>query len=324
MTNSSLPTRCLRTRLLRSGAVGSLVLLATAVAGGSAGPASGAGPGAGTMTAHAMRQSALRAARADYWTALGVCFNISDPGERNEALVEAQEELEEALDLAEEQFAARLALVALLGEDPYDPELDPADFVAGVDNPYFPLVPGRTLAYEKETDEGLERLETTVEEETTEILGIECTVVHEVETLDGELVEDTYDWFAQDVDGNVWYMGEISLEYEDGELVSMEGSWKAGEDGAKPGIPMEAAPAPGDVYRQEFKLGEAEDVGTVIAVGQTVAIDYGTFLDCVQIEDSSPLEPGNVEYKYYAPGIGMVLEVDPATGEELELVEIIE
>jgi hypothetical protein len=143
---------------------------------------------------------------------------------------------------------------------------------------------------------------------------------------DGEVMEDTDDWFAQDTDGNVWYFGEISKEYEDGELVGIEGSWKAGEDGAKPGILMKAVPQVGEVYRQEFLLGEAEDMGEVLSLtGSAVVPAASCSEDCAVIKDFTPLEPDADEDKYYAPGIGLILEVDNEDGgERVELVELID
>ena len=327
MTSRRDHSKPIRTSLLRTSALGALVLLLGSLAtvnNATAGTPTGSGPGAGTFTAHVMLQSGLRTARADYWQALGVCANISDPVERDECVDEAQEELGEAMALVWEQYEARLDLVALLGEGPYDPEIDPEDFVDGVSHPYFPLIPGRTLIYEKDTDEGLERIEVSTLEETTEVMGVECVVVHDVAYLDDVIIEDTFDWYAEDEDGNVWYFGELSFEYEDGEFAGSHGSWTGGEDGAKPGIIMQAVPTPGTTYRQEFYLGEAEDVADVVALGQVVTIDYGTFTGCVQTRDYSPVEPDASEHKFYAPGIGVVLEVDLSDGGQAELVEIIE
>ena len=140
--------------------------------------------------------------------------------------------------------------------------------------------------------------------------------------LDGELTEETFDWFAQDSEGNVWYFGEDSAEYEDGELVSTEGSWEAGVDGAQPGIIMKADPRVGDSYRQEYYEGEAEDMGAVVALEQSVTVPYGDFDDCLQILDWNPLEPDSNEYKYYSSEIGLVLEMQEDGSEPLELINI--
>jgi hypothetical protein len=135
-------------------------------------------------------------------------------------------------------------------EGPYAVTIDPDDFVEGVDNPYFPLVPGTTLVYEGETGEGLERIDDTVTHETKVVMGVTCITVHNQARLDGELIEETYDWYAQDVEGNVWYFGEDTTEFEDGVPVSTAGSWEAGVDGALPGIIMPVDPQVGDSYRQ--------------------------------------------------------------------------
>jgi hypothetical protein len=288
---------------------------------GSAPPAAASDPC--EKVAGAALRSCRLAAFADYWLEVGKCENLSDPIDRAECRMDALDGLDEAREECDDQFDARVDLCDALGGGFYDPEIDPQDFVAVVDNPYFPLIPGRTLVYEKMTPEGLERVRVTTTHDTIEILGVTCTVVRDVETLDDEVIEDTLDWFAQDVQGNVWYFGEISREYEDGRLVSLDGSWKAGEDGAMPGIIMLAAPAVGDVYRQEFYLGEAEDAAAVIATGQGVSVAYGAFTDCVVTEDFTPLEPGNLEEKSYAPGIGLIAELDPSSGERLELIDVI-
>jgi hypothetical protein len=192
------------------------------------------------------------------------------------------------------------------------PLFDAADFPGGpVDNPYFPLPVGRVLTYEADTPEGLEVIVVEVLPDVKVVLGVTCVVVRDTVTLDGELIEDTFDWYAQDIDGNVWYMGEDSTEYEGGIPVSKAGSWEAGVDGAAAGILMWGTfPPAGTSYRQEFYEGEAEDVGTILATDETVVVPWGTFAPCLKTADTTPLEPDAYEEKFYAPGIGTVLEVD--------------
>jgi hypothetical protein len=158
-------------------------------------------------------------------------------------------------------------------------------------------------------EEEVERIEVVVLEETREVMGVQATVVRDTVTVDGELVEDTYDWYAQDVDGNVWYMGEETAEYENGEVVSTAGAWEAGVDGALPGIVMLSDPTEGDAYRQEYYPGEAEDMAEVIGVGASEEVAVGAFDDLVVIEEWTPLEPDVIEEKSYGPGVGVVLEV---------------
>jgi hypothetical protein len=168
--------------------------------------------------------------------------------------------------------SAILTSVAACGDSPtqpaYDPQLDPGDFVAAVTNPFFPLTPGTTHHYEGETAEGVET-----------ILGITATIVHDRVFPDGELIEDTFDWYAQQNTGDVWYLGEDSKEIENGEVVSTEGSWEAGVDGAKPGIVMWGDPAAhlNEEYKQEYHVGVAEDVATVIALDESIQVPYGSF-----------------------------------------------
>ena len=204
----------------------------------------------------------------------------------------------------------------------YSPDIDPADFVATIDNPYLPLTPGARWVYEGETEDGLERVEVVVTDERRDVMGVSTVVVRDTATLDGEVIEDTFDWFAQDRDGNVWYFGEDTTEYEDGEAASTSGSWEAGVDGALPGIVMLADPIVGAAYRQEFYAGEAEDMGEVLRVDDTASVPFGDFDDVLVTEDWTPLEPDVVEEKSYAPGVGLVLEVQTqGGGERVELVE---
>ena len=205
----------------------------------------------------------------------------------------------------------------------YNPDIDPADFVAGIDNPFMPLVPGTTRTYETESDEGLETVVVTVTDETKVIMGVTCVVVRDTASLEGSVIEDTYDWFAQDVDGNVWYFGEDTAEYANGEIVSTEGSWEAGVGGALPGIVMESDPQVGDIYRQEYLAGEAEDMAEVLSLDESVTVPYGSFDHCLMTKDWTPLEPGIVEHKYYCLNVGEVLaEVVEGGSEREELVNI--
>ncbi|MDX1547278.1 MAG: hypothetical protein R3247_09840, partial [Rhodothermales bacterium] len=167
-----------------------------------------------------------------------------------------------------------------------------------------------------------ERIVVEVLEETREVAGVTVTVVRDQVFLDGDLIEDTDDWYAQDADGNVWYMGEDSKEVEDGQVVGTAGSWEAGVDGARAGILMPADPAPGQAYQQEFYAGEAEDRGRVLSVGESVSVPAGDFDGCIRIEDTTPLEPDVEEHKFFCPGIGTVLEVDLEDGVRVELISV--
>lgn len=197
------------------------------------------------------------------------------------------------------------------------PAFDPANFTAPVANPFFPLVVGTIYVYEAETEDGIERTTTTVTGNTPVINGVTAVEVHDVEELELEngdviLIEDTLDWFASDNFGNVWYLGESTLEYEYDEDwnflgTSSEGSWTAGVNDAEAGIIMLADPKPGAAYRQEFAEGIAEDMGKVERLNGKVSVPYGEFSDVLVTKEWSPLEPGSVERKYYVAGIGLVL-----------------
>jgi hypothetical protein len=220
---------------------------------------------------------------------------------------------------------APTTVVAVINPDDggdYSPTLDPASFVDVIDNPYLPMPVGAHWRYEGESEGEIETVEVSVTGDRKTIMGISAFVVRDTVTIDGELVEDTYDWFAQDADGNVWYLGEDSKEYENGVVTSTEGSWEAGVDGALPGIVMPAAPAPGDVYRQEFYAGEAEDMMEIVSVDARLSVPAGEFADVVMTKDWTPLEPATIEEKAYAPGVGKIREAKSAGGDGFaELVE---
>jgi hypothetical protein len=188
--------------------------------------------------------------------------------------------------------------------------LDPADFSAEIDNPWWPMQPGSRWVYR----EGAQQVVVTVLDRTREVAGIEARVVHDVVTEDGALVEDTYDWYAQDEDGNVWYLGEDTKEFEDRKLVSTAGSWEAGVDGAQAGIVVPAEPEVGMKYRQEYLEGEAEDAAEVLSLDERVRVPFGSFEGVLKTQDSTPLEPALREHKYYARGVGPVLAVTVAGG----------
>jgi len=270
-------------------------------------------------TATAARQAARRDAQDEYWLAIANCLNGPDS---NACQHEAAQARQEAFALADEQYHARIDACALLGQGAYDPAIDPNDFSSTVDNAYNPLVPGRTLVYE-ENQAGGEHDEVTTLPATIDVNGVRCVEVHDVVTVGGAVTEDTLDFFAQRSNGDVWYFGEVSQSFEDGFLDNLDGSWRFGKDGAKPGIIMLANPQVGDVYRQEFLVAEAEDIAEVVATDETVTVPAGTFQHCLKTREWSPLEPDAIEFKFYAPGVGVVLEVTPSTGERVELVQII-
>lgn len=212
-------------------------------------------------------------------------------------------------------------------DENYQPVIDPGNFITDftvAPNPYFPLTPGVTLVYEGQNDEGLtETINLEFTNATKIIMGVTCMVVRDRVYLEGELIEDTDDWFAQDIAGNVWYFGEDVKDYENGVLISTDGSWEAGVDGALPGIRTPANPFPGNIYRQEYYACEAEDMAQDITLGETITVPYATFSDCLKTIEWTPLEPGVSEEKYYAPGVGYVKIVKAGTSQFIELVDIL-
>jgi hypothetical protein len=194
--------------------------------------------------------------------------------------------------------------------------LAPGDFTIRIDNPYLPMRPGSRWVY-RETEAGgtAQRVVVKVTRRTKRIAnGITARVVRDTVTERGRLVEDTFDWFAQDRAGNVWYLGEDTTEYEDGRPVSKEGSWEAGVDGARPGIFMLARPRPGRGYRQEYAPGEAEDRARVLSIDDEAEVPAGHFTNVLTTKDWNPLEPRALEYKLYARGVGLVLALQASGG----------
>jgi hypothetical protein len=190
----------------------------------------------------------------------------------------------------------------------YAPSLDPATFVRTVDNPYFPLVPGTRWTMQSRGAEGGETTITEVTRQTKMIMGIACTVVRDEVDKHGQLKELTFDWYAQDAQGNVWYMGERTAEYRNGQVSTRAGSWEAGVNGARPGIIMPAQPVVDLTYRQEYLRGEAEDLAKVVDIGASATTPFRTFDEVWVTEDWTPLEPNIVERKFYARGVGLVME----------------
>ena len=188
--------------------------------------------------------------------------------------------------------------------------LDPADFTKEIDNPYWPMSPGSRWVYREVENGDVQRVTVTVTDRTKTIDGIEARVVHDlVTTRDGERVEDTFDWYAQDKDGNLWYLGEDTKEYEDGKVVSTEGSWEHGVDGAEAGIVVAAEPKQGLTYREEYYSGKAEDAAEVLSVDGKVQVPFGFFRDAMITRNYSGIEPNVEELKFYAKGVGPVLEL---------------
>lgn len=209
------------------------------------------------------------------------------------------------------------------GSEPVD--LDPADFTTVIDNRFWPMEPGTRWTYREVSDDGAEVevvvIATTLSREIAN--GITARVMRDTVTGDGVIIEDTFDWYAQDGAGNVWYLGEETAEFEDGEIVSRSGSFEAGVDGALPGIIMPADPQPGMKYRQEYYPGEAEDNGEVLSVAEMADVPFGHFEGMLLTRDTITIEPDVLEYKLYAPGVGpvLVLGVSGGSGRE-ELVSV--
>jgi hypothetical protein len=326
-----------------------LLLLATAISSllDSARAADHGHDNACAETSTLAQTACYKAAAEAYNLALGTCENRPE-GEQSTCEREATHEQAHARGECDDQYQARQDVCEELGGGPYNPPIVPGNFVDpgnSPQHPYFPLHP-RTYTYKSflnGTGKAIEQDVVQVTNKTQDILGISCRVVRDIVTdVETNLVtEDTTDWYALDKQGTVWYCGEIAQQYEDGILVSIDGSWRADKEGAKPGQIMLANPQAGDVYRQEFALSEAEDVARVIGKVQLSILQQTypvlnklpdslqkTDLELLHTQDFSALEPGSVlenqyEDKYYAPGVGLILTIaNDGTQTQEVLVEI--
>jgi hypothetical protein len=296
----------------------------------------------------ATAEAELRACRNqtldDYWIGVGICINESDARDRAECVAEAKAARDQAKALCGDQHDARIELCGSLGERRYDPEFEPGSFERDyanlrTTNPFFPLAIGSQWEFRSES----QTTKVRVLNATKLIDEVRCVVVRDEVSEDGVVIEGTNDWFAQARDGAVWYCGEETATFETfagdrprkPELVSIDGSFKAGRDGDKPGIIFLAKPRPGQTYVEESSLANAEDATEVLSVkyaygkdptlDQLVPKKLAQLLcaagDCVVTKNSSPLDPGTFERKYYARGIGVFLEVEPESGEVVQLVK---
>lgn len=278
--------------------------------------------GACHVSTDAVYRSCAAGAQSDKFLALGRCANASDAAAASTCRSQATSDAKDAAKTCADQRKFRVKTCAKLGSGPYLPAISPANFVATIDNPYNPLLPGTTYVYEGNTAAGLEHNEVAVTHNTKVIMGVTCVEVLDTVTINGELTERTLDWFAQDKDGNVWYFGENSEELSGGLVVDLGGSFMAGVDGAQPGIIMKAHPAIGDFYRQEFLLDEAEDLAEVLSLSESVTVPAGSYNNCLKTKETEAIDPSALENKFYATGVGNILTNDLVTGETLPLVQI--
>lgn len=202
-----------------------------------------------------------------------------------------------------------------VGDKPFT--IDPAGFTTQVTNPFWPMKVGDHWVYRETDAEGeVQRNDVVVTDKKKRVMGIDVLVVHDTVKLQRELTEDTYDWYAQDSKGNLWYFGEDTAEYENGELKTKEGSWEAGLHGALPGIIMPADPQAGMTYREEYYKGHAEDGAEIISTDALAKVPYGRFDHGVQTRNFSGIEPNVIEEKIYARGVGVVLEITVSGGSD--------
>ncbi len=321
---------------------GTLVTAAAVALTLGAGPAlAGSDDGFCSATALAQLGACKSEVVDDAFIAKAICLNISNRGERRQCSREAEAATEEANVLCREQYAARRDLCSEIGENRYDPDFGPANFDdprnPSNPNPYFPLAVGNLWEFEA----GAETVTIKVLDKTKFIDGVNCIVVNDVVEEDGKLVEDTDDWFGHRKDGTIDYCGERVQDFEffegddpaEAELTSIDGTFKAGVDGSKPGTLFPGTPEVGAVYRQEWSPGNAEDAARVLStdygfgndseLDEHVPQELVELLcndDCVVTAEFSPLSPGGLEHKYFARGIGKFLEVNVESGKVSQLV----
>lgn len=219
-------------------------------------------------------------------------------------------------------FAGLLSACEFMGlrAADYHPVIDPKDFGTTIDNPYYPLPPGTTYEYRETAQHETTTNTIEVERETKTIAGVECRLVLDSVSRKGVVFEETEDCIAQSSRGDVWYFGADSREISAAGAVDTSGTWRAGDAGGEPGILMPGHPAPGMRYRQNYRIGVAEDMAQIVALGETVTVPAGTFPDCVRTEEWSLLEPGT-DKKWYARGVGLV-RTESTAGEVSVLVAI--
>jgi len=295
--------------------------------------ASGRNGNACSKTSQLMRAACSAESIDDYFVQKAKCYNESELGDKYDCIGDAWEEFREVRSSCRDQFQARENVCDVLGQAPYDPRFEPEDFETSLDslttpNPLFPLQVGNIWTYGGDEDIMVEVLD-----ETKLIDDVTCFVVRDVVSIDGLLVEDTDDWFAvARNDGSIWYCGEEVKDYEyfEGdspslpELTAIDGSFKVERDGDRAGVLFPGFPQVGDVFRQEFSLGNAEDIveilSTTYSYGQDpeldelvpqVLVEALCNEDCVVVAESTPIEPGVFERKYYAQGIGFFLGTNP-------------
>lgn len=224
-------------------------------------------------------------------------------------------------------FCAFMVLCIILGlkDINYNPVLKSENFVDKITNPYFFLTPGKVMTYKQQRKDGTATVVDEIMTKIKTVSGIKCTVVRDTLTINDVLFEETYDWYAQDKDGNVWYMGEYVTNYKNGKVFDHEGSFEAGVDGALPGVVMFAYPVLEMPYRLEYYDNKSEDRAKVLEKGVTVVVPYGTYKDCIKTLEWDGLDPKNKmenEFKYFAPGIGFVKSETVDGSETVELIKI--
>ena len=184
-----------------------------------------------------------------------------------------------------------------------------------ITNPYWPMPVGAHWIYREVEGGDVQRVDVRVTNRIKHVAAdADARVVHDVVSKNGVVIEDTFDWYAQDADGNIWYLGEDTTEYENGKPTSTEGSWEAGVDGAEAGVALPANPMVGMTYRQEYLAGEAEDQATVLSLDEPAQAPYGRYPETLMTRETTPLEPHVAELKLYAPGVGQVLALQTSGG----------
>ncbi len=260
-------------------------------------------------------------AQSSYALDLANCKNLTKT-DQPMCKQEASTAQKNSMRACNSQMAARMSQCGWMGNYGYAPVMNSADFVQDVTNPFMPLVPGTTFMYNGATSGGLKQMEFNVTGNTSVILGVTTTEVDVKTSVAGNMTENDTEWFAQDTTGNVWLFGKNANQMSDGLVVGVAGSWTAGVGGAMPGIVMEATPTLGNAYRQDFSIGMAEDMATVMSITESVSVPYGSWANCLKTSETTPLAPSAQRYMYYCSGVGNVQMENAASGDTLQLITV--
>ena len=251
--------------------------------------------------------------------AVAACQNV-DPAQVQTCTDTANTAKDEAVTACGEQNVAQLEVCNRLGGAAYNPQIDPASFSATVTNKYFPVTTGTRSVFEGPSSDGAVKIEIAPTGETKTIQGVNTAEVKSVTTVADKVVDNSWDYFSQDTEGNVWYFGHTSQKLENDQVTEVD-SWMAGVDGAQAGTIMKAEPKVADLYRKAYAIQVDEGLGEVQAIDESVTVPAGAYTQVVKTKNTDAIDPGSEETIFYAPDVGPVQVVDVKSGTTLNLTE---